>query len=61
MLKIKLLLRNRLWSNNMSGDVTLEDICNTQFNIVGVLSHHRVWSAVRHRRGRVLVRWRALD
>ena len=48
MLEIEFPLRNRLWRDDMTGDVTLKDVGDTQFDIVGMLSHHGIRAVAGH-------------
>lgn len=42
MLEVQLLLRHGLGRDDMSRDMTLEDVGDTEFELVGVLSRERV-------------------
>ncbi len=45
----------------MSGNMTLQNVRNTQLNVVGVLSHHIIRLAVRHCGRIVLLLWMLYD
>jgi hypothetical protein len=45
-LKVELPLRDRLWRHNMPCDMTLQDIRNTQLDVVGVLANQWIWLTV---------------
>lgn len=60
-LKVEPFLCNWLWCHYMSSDMTLENVRNTELNVVGMLANQRIGPTVRHIVLGVLSQGAALD